>query len=41
MCCCLHPGQRSDDTCRRLLSLLAPFQLGFITSDDWGSNARA
>jgi insertion element IS1 protein InsB len=24
-----------------LLSLLAPFQLDFITSDDWGSNARA
>ena len=29
-------GPRNDETCRRLLSLLSPFQIGFITSDDWG-----
>ncbi len=28
-------GPRDDETCRRLLSLLSPFQMGFITSDDW------
>ncbi|MEV3841716.1 IS1 family transposase [Aeromonas enteropelogenes] len=33
-------GPRNDETCRRLLSLLSPFQIGFITSDDWGSYAR-
>ncbi len=33
-------GPRNDKTCRRLLSLLSPFQIGFITSDDWGSYAR-
>ncbi|BEE16905.1 hypothetical protein VAWG006_11580 [Aeromonas enteropelogenes] len=33
-------GPRSDEICRRLLSLLSPFQIGFITSDDWGSYAR-
>ncbi len=30
----------NDETCRRLLNLLSPFQIGFITSDDWGSYAR-
>ncbi|WP_434430454.1 IS1 family transposase [Aeromonas veronii] len=33
-------GPRNDETCRHLLSLLSPFQIGFITSDDWGSYAR-
>ncbi|WP_265453436.1 IS1 family transposase [Aeromonas salmonicida] len=33
-------GPRNDETCRRLLSLLSPFQIGFITNDDWGSYAR-
>ncbi len=33
-------GSRNDETCRRLLSLLSQFQIGFITSDDWGSYAR-
>ncbi len=33
-------GLRNDETCRKLLSLLAPFQLGFITSDHRGSYAR-
>ena len=32
-------GPRSDNTCRRLPSLVGHFQLGFITSDDWGSYA--
>lgn len=31
---------RTDATCRTLLALLSPFQIGFITSDDWGSYAR-
>lgn len=33
-------GPRTDATCRTLLALLSPFQIGFITSDDWGSYAR-
>lgn len=33
-------GPRTDTTCRTLLALLSPFQIGFITSDDWGSYAR-
>lgn len=33
-------GPRTDATCRRLLALLSPFQIGLITSDDWGSYAR-
>ncbi len=33
-------GPRNDETCRRLLSLFSPFQIGFITSDDWVSYAR-
>ncbi|WP_301335805.1 IS1 family transposase [Aeromonas sobria] len=31
---------RNDKRCRRLLSLLSPLQIGFITSDDWGSYAK-
>uniref|UniRef100_UPI0038D41273 IS1 family transposase n=1 Tax=Aeromonas veronii TaxID=654 RepID=UPI0038D41273 len=33
-------GPRNDETCRRLLSLLSSFQIGFVTSDDWGGYAR-
>jgi insertion element IS1 protein InsB len=33
-------GPRTDETCRKLLALLAPFSIGMITSDDWGSYAR-
>jgi insertion element IS1 protein InsB len=33
-------GPRNDETCRRLLSLLSPFQIVVTTSDDWGSYAR-
>ena len=34
-------GPRTDATCRQLLALLSSlFQIGFITSDDWGSYAR-
>ncbi|HCM1916750.1 TPA: IS1 family transposase [Salmonella enterica subsp. salamae serovar 28:r:e,n,z15] len=33
-------GPRTDDTCRELLALLTPFNIGMITSDDWGSYAR-
>lgn len=29
-----------DETCRELLALLIPFNIGMITSDDWGSYAR-
>ncbi len=29
-------GPRHDETCRRLLSLCSPFQVGVITSDEWG-----
>ncbi len=31
---------RTDETCRELLALLTPFNIGMITSDDWGSYAR-
>src|SRR5471030_3118692 len=34
-------GPRTDETCRELLTLLAPFSIGMITSDNWGSYARA
>ncbi|ACT07075.1 IS1 transposase [Dickeya chrysanthemi Ech1591] len=27
-------------TCRELLTLLTPFNIGMLTSDDWGSYAR-
>lgn len=30
-------GPRTDETCRELLALLKPFNIGMITSDDWGS----
>lgn len=33
-------GPRTDETFRELLALLAPFNIGMITSDDWGSYAR-
>ncbi|MFA3763146.1 IS1 family transposase [Yersinia sp. 2466 StPb PI] len=33
-------GRRTDETCRELLALLTPFNIGSITSDDWGSYAR-
>ncbi|HHQ6600819.1 TPA: IS1 family transposase [Serratia fonticola] len=33
-------GPRNDATCRDLLALLTPFNIGMITSDDWGSYAR-
>ncbi len=31
---------RTDETCRELLALLALFNIGMITSDNWGSYAR-
>jgi insertion element IS1 protein InsB len=31
---------RIDETCRELLALLTLFNIGMITSDDWGSYAR-
>ncbi len=33
-------GPRTDDTCRELLALLTPFNIGMITRDGWGSYAR-
>ncbi|EIC83102.1 iso-IS1 ORF2 [Serratia sp. M24T3] len=33
-------GPRTDETCRELLALPAPFNIGMITSDNWGSYAR-
>ncbi len=33
-------GPRTDETCRELLALLTPFNIGMITSDYWGSYAR-
>ncbi len=33
-------GPRNDETCSELLALLTPFNIGMITSDDWGSYAR-
>lgn len=33
-------GPRTDETCRELLALLTPFNIGMITSDNWGSYAR-
>ncbi len=33
-------GPRNDETCRELLALFTPFNIGMITSDDWGSYAR-
>ncbi|ARD40576.1 hypothetical protein B6E78_15370 [Edwardsiella ictaluri] len=45
---CPHVLQRTytvspcsnDETCRKLLSLLVPFQIGFIIGGGWGSYAR-
>ncbi|UCQ26955.1 IS1 family transposase [Edwardsiella tarda] len=31
---------RTDETCRELLALLTPFNIGMITSDEWGSYGR-
>lgn len=31
---------QTDETCHELLALLSPFNIGMITSDDWGSYAR-
>ncbi|AHA66957.1 Transposase [Shigella dysenteriae 1617] len=36
----LHFWSRTDETCRELLALLTPFNIGMITSDDWGSYGR-
>ncbi len=33
-------GSRTDKTCRGLLALLAPFNIGMIANDDRGSYAR-
>ncbi len=33
-------GPRTDETCRELLALLAPFNIGMINRDNWGSYAR-
>ena len=33
-------GPRTDAICRRLLALLAPFTLGLIATDDWGSDTH-
>lgn len=33
-------GASTDETCRELLALLTPFNIGMITCDDWGSYGR-
>ncbi|SFO02662.1 IS1 family transposase [Xenorhabdus japonica] len=33
-------GSRNDETCRKLLDLLAPFNIRFMTTDNWGSYSR-
>lgn len=33
-------GPRTDETCRELLALLAPFTIGMLTTDEWGSYTR-
>lgn len=33
-------GPRTDETCRELLALLTPFNIGMLTADEWGSYAR-
>ncbi len=33
-------GPRTDETCMELLTLLTPFNIGMITSDNWGCYAR-
>ncbi len=32
-------GPRTDQTCRELLALLTPFNIGMLTSDDWAAMA--
>ncbi|EFP73831.1 insertion element iso-IS1n protein insB [Shigella dysenteriae 1617] len=32
-------GPGTDETCRELLALLTPFNIGMITSDDWAAMA--
>ncbi|EIH1623494.1 IS1 family transposase [Escherichia coli] len=32
---------RTDETCRELLALLTPFNIGMLTTDEWGSYIRA
>lgn len=34
-------GPRTDETCRELLALLTPFNIGMLTTDEWGIYARA
>ena len=34
-------GPRTDETCRELLALLTPFNIGMLTTDEWGSYTRA
>lgn len=36
----LYIWPRTDETCRELLALLTPFNIGMITSDEWDSYAR-
>ena len=33
-------GPRTDETCRELLALLTPFNIGMLTTDEWGSYTR-
>jgi insertion element IS1 protein InsB len=33
-------GPRTDATCRELVALLTPFNIGMLTTDGWGSYAR-
>lgn len=33
-------GPRTNQTCRELLALLTPFNIGMLTSDDWDSYGR-
>ncbi|WP_193168546.1 IS1 family transposase, partial [Klebsiella variicola] len=33
-------GPRTDATCRELLALLTPFNIGMLTTDEWGSYVR-
>ncbi|EFG4207902.1 IS1 family transposase, partial [Escherichia coli] len=34
-------GPRTDETCRELLALLTPFNIGMLTTDEWGNYTRA
>ncbi len=34
-------GPRTDETCRELLALLTPFNIGMLTTDERGSYTRA